>query len=101
MAATLCPMPKPSRDRTVTETETQRANRGDWDRTADEYQDMHGAFLRDVGFIWSPEGLDEAAAGLLGDVAGKSVLEVGCGAGQCGRWLKDQGALGLRFGDRA
>lgn len=89
-------MPEPAR-RTVTEAETQRANRGDWDRTADEYQAEHGDFLRDVGFIWSPEGLDEASAGLLGDTAGKRVLEVGCGAGQCGRWLITQGARTVGF----
>ncbi len=78
--------------RTVNEIETQRANRGDWDRTADEYQAEHGEFLKDVGFIWCPEGLDEADVRLLGDVAGRRVLEVGSGAGQCGRWLLTQGA---------
>lgn len=83
--------------RTVTEAETRRANRADWDRTADEYQAEHGEFLRDVGFIWCPEGVDEADARLLGDVAGKRVLEVGCGAGQCGRWLAAQGASVVGF----
>ncbi len=67
------------------------------DRTADQYQAEHGDFLRDVGFVWSPEGLDEADARLLGDVAGKRVLEVGCGAGQCGRWLVTQGARPVGF----
>jgi SAM-dependent methyltransferase len=76
----------------VSPEETVRANRRDWDRTADEYQAEHGPFLRDVGFVWSPEGLDEAEAGLLGDVRGRRVLEVGCGAGQCARWLRSQGA---------
>lgn len=83
--------------RTVTEAETRRANRADWDRTADEYQAEHGEFLRDVGFIWCPEGVDEADARHLGDVAGKRVLEVGCGAGQCGRWLAAQGASVVGF----
>ena len=46
--------------RAVTAAETQRANRADWDATADDYQREHGSFLRDVGFIWCPEGLDEA-----------------------------------------
>lgn len=78
--------------RAVSATETLRANRRDWDRTADEYQAEHGEFLRDVGFIWSPEGLDESEAGLLGDVRGRRVLEVGCGAGQCARWLRSRGA---------
>lgn len=76
----------------VSTEETVRANRRDWDRSADEYQAEHGEFLRDVGFVWSPEGLDEADAHLLGDVAGRRVVEVGCGAGQCARWLLARGA---------
>lgn len=79
--------------RTVSETETQRANRADWDRYADEYQATHGEFLRDVGFIWCPEGVDEADVRILGDVAGRTVLEVGCGAAQCARWLGTRGAV--------
>ncbi|WP_242454778.1 class I SAM-dependent methyltransferase [Bailinhaonella thermotolerans] len=69
-----------------------RANRRWWDGAADEYQAEHGEFLRDTGFVWCPEGLDEADARLLGDVRGKRVLEIGCGAGQCARWLVTQGA---------
>jgi SAM-dependent methyltransferase len=78
--------------RTVSEVETQRANRADWDRSADEYQAAHGGFLRDIGFIWSPEGVDEATARILGEVAGRDILEIGCGAVQCARWLRTQGA---------
>jgi SAM-dependent methyltransferase len=73
----------------------EQVNRRDWDREADSYQREHGDFLRDVGFIWGPEGFDEAAAGLLGDVWGRRVLELGCGAGQCSRWLASQGAAVL------
>ncbi|GAB3206520.1 class I SAM-dependent methyltransferase [Marinactinospora thermotolerans] len=74
--------------------ESARASRVWWEREADEYQAEHGDFLRDVGFVWGPEGLDEEKARLLGDPAelsGARVLEVGCGAGQCGRWLRAQG----------
>jgi SAM-dependent methyltransferase len=71
---------------------TSRANQDWWDANADAYQGAHGPFLRDAGFVWGPEGLDEAAAGLLGDVAGQHVLEVGCGAGQCARWLRTRKA---------
>ena len=78
--------------RTVSEAESRRANRGDWDANADEYQATHGGFLGDVGFVWGPEGLTEEEAGLLGPVTDRDVLEVGCGAAQCARWLVSRGA---------
>lgn len=64
-----------------------------WDANAGEYLDEHGAFLGDADFCWCPEGLREADARLLGDVAGRRVLEVGAGAAQCSRWLATHGAL--------
>lgn len=88
--------------RTLSEAETQRANRAEWDRYADDYQATHGEFLGDVGFRWCPEGVDEADVGLLGDVTGRRVLEVGCGAAQCARWLGTRGArpVGLDLSER-
>lgn len=77
--------------RHVDEEQSRRANGADWDRYADEYQASHGAFLGDVGFVWGPEGLTEADAGLLGPLPGRDVLEVGAGAGQCARWVRAQG----------
>jgi SAM-dependent methyltransferase len=76
-------------------TETARANRRWWDGAAGAYQAEHGNFLRDDGFVWCPEGLDEATVRLLGDVAGRRVLEVGCGAAQCSRWLLREGAAAV------
>ncbi|WP_306183949.1 MULTISPECIES: class I SAM-dependent methyltransferase [unclassified Streptomyces] len=76
-------------------TESARANRGWWDRNADEYQIEHGTFLGDDRFVWCPEGLDEVEAELLGpaeELKGKDVLEIGAGAAQCARWLAAQGA---------
>lgn len=81
--------------RQVSEEESRRANGPDWDRYADEYQATHGAYLGDAGFVWGPEGLREAEAGALGPVAGKRVLEVGSGAGQCSRWVTAQGGHGI------
>lgn len=76
----------------ATAAQSVRASRQWWDGAADGYQAEHGDFLGSANFIWCPEGLDEASAGLLGDVAGRRVLEIGCGAAQCGRWLVRQGA---------
>ena len=72
--------------------ESVRANRSWWDDEADGYYAEHGRFLGDARFVWGPEGLDEADARLLGDVAGRRVLEIGSGAAQCARWLRTQGA---------
>ncbi|WP_052311887.1 MULTISPECIES: class I SAM-dependent methyltransferase [unclassified Actinoplanes] len=74
------------------EDETRHANRSWWDLDADDYQDEHGAFLGDVDFVWCPERLREADAGLLGDVHGRKVLELGAGAAAGARWLRRQGA---------
>ncbi|MDP9101754.1 MAG: class I SAM-dependent methyltransferase [Actinomycetota bacterium] len=72
--------------------ESAAANRRWWDAAASDYQAEHGAFLGDVDLLWCPEGLREGDAGLLGDVRGRRVLEVGCGAAQGARWLAAAGA---------
>lgn len=75
--------------------ESARAGRFWWDAAADAYQAENGAFLGDAGFVWGPEGLTEDEVHLLGapdTLRGSRVLEIGCGAGQCGRWLRSQGA---------
>jgi SAM-dependent methyltransferase len=78
--------------RPVEAGENRLASRGWWDADADAYQAEHGDFLGDVDFVWCPEGLREADARLLGDVAGRRVLEIGCGAAAAARWLATQGA---------
>ncbi|MFL6238156.1 MAG: class I SAM-dependent methyltransferase [Actinomycetes bacterium] len=74
------------------DTESRRANQTWWDHSSGSYQAAHATALGDAEFLWAPEGLTEADTGLLGDVTGRVVLEVGCGAAQCGRWLVRQGA---------
>ncbi|MFC8921768.1 class I SAM-dependent methyltransferase [Cellulosimicrobium sp. NPDC057127] len=76
----------------VPAAEGGRAGRSWWDANAREYLDEHGDFLGAADFCWCPEGLRERDAHLLGDVAGRRVLEVGAGAAQCSRWLVGQGA---------
>ncbi len=71
---------------------SRAAARSWWDAEAVAYQAEHGAFLGDARFVWGPEGLDEARAGLLGPVDGRQVLEVGAGAAACSRWLVGRGA---------
>jgi SAM-dependent methyltransferase len=90
----------------VAQQTAARANRRWWDDEADAYQAEHGAFLSgggelaDADFVWCPEGLREADARLLAPadaLPGRRVLEVGCGAAQCARWLSEQGADAIAF----
>ncbi|WP_291415888.1 class I SAM-dependent methyltransferase [Actinophytocola sp.] len=81
-----------SERRPATSAESVAANSSWWDADADDYHVEHGEFLGVADFVWCPERLREADAGLLGDVAGRDVLEVGCGSAPCARWLSAQGA---------
>ena len=76
---------------------TTRANRSWWDADADDYQAEHGGYLGTADFVWCPENLRERDAHLLGEVAGRQILEVGCGAAMCSRWLLTQGARPVAF----
>ncbi|MEH1013230.1 class I SAM-dependent methyltransferase [Micromonospora sp. CPCC 206060] len=78
--------------RPVDDADARRASRRWWDSDADDYQATHGGFLGEVDFVWCPEGLREADAGLLGEVRGQRVLELGCGAAAAARWLATRGA---------
>lgn len=81
-----------SERRPATSAESVAANSAWWDADADDYHREHGEFLGVADFVWCPERLREADAGLLGDVAGRHVLEVGCGSAPCARWLSARGA---------
>ncbi|MDM7831072.1 class I SAM-dependent methyltransferase [Cellulomonas edaphi] len=88
------PEPEPTDSAGYLDVDPQAASgsgRAWWDANATEYLDEHGAFLGPADFVWCPEGLREADAGLLGDVAGSRVLEIGAGAAQCSRWLAGRG----------
>jgi SAM-dependent methyltransferase len=76
---------------------TVRANRQWWDGDADDYQAEHGDYLGIADFVWCPENLREEDAGLLGDVEGQRILEVGCGAAMCSRWLAGRAARPIAF----
>ncbi|MGI9001233.1 MAG: class I SAM-dependent methyltransferase [Pseudonocardia sp.] len=78
--------------RAVDGPESERASRTWWDADAEDYLAEHGSDIGDADFVWCPEGLREADAHLLGDVAGLRVLEVGAGSAPCARWLARAGA---------
>jgi SAM-dependent methyltransferase len=69
-----------------------RSNREFWDRTSDEYQAAHGSQLNKIRLAWGVWQIPEEDLRVLGDVAGKDILELGCGAAQWSIALAGRGA---------
>ena len=67
-------------------------NRTAWDARADEYQALHRETLGRPEPRWGMWQIPESELQILGDVAGKDVLEYGCGAAQWSILLARQGA---------
>ena len=67
-------------------------NRAYWDRLADEYQERHRDFIGRPEPRWGMWQVPESELQALGDLAGKDVLELGCGAAQWAVLLAQQGA---------
>ncbi len=89
--------PTHPRRRAADQPTSRSANRRWWDADADGYHEEHGAFLGDADFVWCPENVREQDAGLLGDVTGVRILEVGCGSAPCARYLAARGAEVIAF----
>lgn len=85
-------MPDSVSRRPADQAESVRASRTWWDAEAACYYAEHGTLLGDAELMWGPEGIYEADLRLLGELAGRDVLEFGAGAGQGSRWCAAQGA---------
>jgi SAM-dependent methyltransferase len=72
--------------------EHERKNRKFWDRTSAEYQERHGPQLNKKALAWGVWAMPEARLRVLGEVAGKDMLEFGCGAAQWSIFLYKLGA---------
>ena len=84
-------------------TAHEAQNRASWDAYADEYQALHGGQLADHdGYAWGMFQIPEEELQVLGDVAGKDVLEFGCGAAQWSIALAKRGArpVGIDLSER-
>lgn len=84
-------------------TDHEARNRAAWDADSDAYQERHGAQLVDSsGYAWGIPQIPEEELRVLGDVAGKDVLEFGCGAAQWSIALAklDARPLGLDLSER-
>src|SRR5215471_1429735 len=71
----------------------ERHNREFWDADADDYQAVHGADLTTRPLAWGAWRVPEDEVGVLGDVRGLDVLELGCGGAQ---WSIALAGLGSR-----
>ncbi len=67
-------------------------NRAYWDRDSDEYQTRHAQQLNTRACAWGLWAIPEDELRVLGDVADKDVLELGCGAAQWSIFLAQRGA---------
>lgn len=81
----------------------ERQNRDAWNADADDYQARHGVQLEaSSGLAWGTTQIPEAELNVLGDVVGKDILELGCGAAQWSIALAKLGArpVGIDLSDR-
>jgi 2-polyprenyl-3-methyl-5-hydroxy-6-metoxy-1,4-benzoquinol methylase len=85
-------------------TEHARRNRAAWNADADAYQARHGKQqqLTAGGMGWGTWYLPESELQVLGEVAGRDVLELGCGSAQWSIALARAGArpVGLDLSDQ-
>jgi SAM-dependent methyltransferase len=71
-------------------------NRAHWDAAAAGYQaDQGRQLVESGGLAWGVWQIPEADLHVLGDVAGKTTLELGCGAAQWSIGLAGQGATAI------
>ena len=59
-----------------------RRNREFWDADSDDYQAAHGNDLTQRPLAWGAFRIPESELQVLSDIAGKDVLELGCGGAQ-------------------
>ena len=69
-----------------------KKNRAVWDSTSDAYQAAHGARLTKEALAWGVWRIQESQLNVLGDVQGRRILELGCGAAQWSFALRQAGA---------
>lgn len=73
-------------------TDYVEQTRAYWNKISAEYQKQHASQLGKVEPTWGVWAIPERELGILGDVAGKDVLEFGCGGAQWSIALARRGA---------
>ncbi len=72
-------------------------NRAAWNASSDEYQSSHARTLADAPEAWGVWRNPEDELGVLGELAGRDVLELGCGAAQWSIALAGRGLRPVAF----
>ena len=72
--------------------EHEARNRTYWNAGSDAYQAAHGGQLAEHGAAWGVWQIPEDELQILGDVAGRDLVELGCGAAQWSIALARRGA---------
>jgi ubiquinone/menaquinone biosynthesis C-methylase UbiE len=81
---------EPSRDESL---RTARHNRDVWDSDSREYQETHEQDIEEENRrAWGIWRIPESQLKILGDVRGRRLLELGCGAAQWASALEEDGA---------
>lgn len=77
-------------------------NRAHWNETSDAYQAEHGTALVRRPLAWGVWRIPESELQVLGDLEGRDVLELGCGAAQWTIALRQLGAraVGIDVAER-
>jgi len=70
-----------------------KSNREAWDKYSDDYQKRHGSQLNRKEFVWGVWSIPESKINALGDVPGKKILELGCGAAQLSVSIHHMGGI--------
>ena len=84
-------------------SEHAQKNQAMWEASSDEYEQRHAASLSGENVMaWGLWRIPEAELHILGEVAGKDILEFGCGAARWSIALAERGArpVGLDISSR-
>ncbi len=84
-------------------SEHARKNREMWEESSDSYEQRHAQALSgEKAMAWGMWRIPEEELHVLGEVAGKAILELGCGAARWSIALAECGArpVGLDFSSR-
>src|SRR3979411_2812625 len=73
-------------------TDHVRRNRAAWDRWAGDYEAHGRRNWASEGVSWGVFGVPDETLRVLPELAGKDVIELGCGTGYLSAWLARRGA---------